>query len=210
MNPQRWIALGMLAITGICIATSNIWLTTLRGTNDSLTPTPTRSPESEGLEGAIPEGTGTPSSDSIDLTPTLDPVIADLMQSMGEENAAISNQPFVILAGDFTTIDSIHQATGTASIFQVGETRRVLRLDPFRVTNGPDLHVLLSRVDRPRTSTEAYSGSQDLGPLAGSDIAQNFEIPPGTSLDTYRSVVIYSLSLQIVYSTATLETVRGQ
>ena len=209
MNPQRWIALGMLAIAGICIATSNIWLTTLQGADSRPTPTPTLALGSAALQSAPGDAIGPP-VDAIDLTPTLDPVIADLMRSMGEDSAAISNQPFVILAGDFTTIDSIHQATGTASIFQVGETRRVLRLDPFRVTNGPDLHVLLSRVERPRTSAEAFGGSEDLGPLAGTDIAQNFEILPGTSLDTYKSVVIYSLSLQIVYSTATLETVRGQ
>src|SRR6185369_9806323 len=113
------------------------------------------------------------------------------------------------MAGDFIAIDATHQGSGTASIYQVGETRRVLRLDPLTVTTGPELHVLLAPHANPRTSTEALTGAIDLGPLASTTQAQNFELPPGTSLDTYKSVVIYSVSFNIVYTVATLEAVRG-
>jgi hypothetical protein len=208
MNVQRWIALGLLVLLGVCIATSNLWSAPFwenqAGTTstpqaeaaaggDAVTPTPDEA-VAAGAEGTV--------------TVTLNPVIEEMMASMGEERA-ISNEPFVILAGDFTTIDAMHHGQGTASVYQVGDTRNILRLDPLNVTNGPDLHVLLSPHLSPRTSTEALGDALDLGALASNTAAQNFEIPEGTDLDRYQSVVIYSMSLNIVYTTATLEAVRG-
>ncbi len=207
MNIQRWIALGMLALLIACVATSSLWTAPFRDEVDE-EPTATLQPDGSDLPPESAALSETPAAGT--ATPTLNPIIEEMMATAGAESVAMSNQPFVILAGDFTTIDATHQGTGTASIYQVGETQRVLRLDPFAVTSGPDLRVLLSTHPAPRTSTEALVGSIDLGPLRSATAAQNFEIPAGTSMDQYRSVVIYSLSFNIVYSTATLEPVRGQ
>jgi hypothetical protein len=205
MNIQRWIALGMLVLIGVCAGTSNIWIASLTNDDDETTPTPDLTGTSQvaeveaGDSEIIVAGT---------VTATLNPAVEAILADLGQD-AASSNQPFVILTGDFTTIDSLHQGTGVVSIYQVGERRYVLRLDPFTVTNGPDLHVLLSAQPAPRTSTDALTGHLDLGALASNSVAQNFEIPAGTFLDVYKGVVIYSRSLNIVYTTAELETVRG-
>ncbi len=204
MNAQRWLALGLVILIGACIATSNIWLTPLleRGEEGAATPTP---------QEAIAEGEGTATPLAPTPTPTLDPAIADIMADLGMEQIGVGIDPHIIMAGNFTTIDAMHRGEGTASIYRFSETQLVLRLDPFNVTTGPDLRVILSEHEAPRTSAEALLPTYvDLGPLRGPSGAQNYEIPPETDLGRYRSVVIYSMSLNIVYSTATLSEVRGR
>ncbi len=211
MNSQRWIALGgVVALIGLCIAVRGLWhARTSRGEGSSQPIAEEDATPESGASGtnATQESTSVPMGEA---TATLNPIVEEMMEALGEESTAIRNVPFVILAGDFTTIDAMHQAQGTASIYQAGEARYILRLDPLSVTNGPDLHVMLSPHQMPRTSTEALTGALDLGPLASNTAAQNFDIPAGTDLARYRSVVIYSLSLNVVYTTAELQTVRGQ
>jgi hypothetical protein len=205
MNVQRWIALGLIALMVACVSTSNLWVASVFPEEEEATPTPD-------LTGTAQVAEATSENEDLvvtgTVTATLNPAVATILADIGQD-PSVSNQPFVILTGDFTTIDPLHQGTGTASIYQVGDKRYVLRLGPFTVTNGPDLHVFLSPLPMPRTSTDALNGSLDVGALASSNIAQNFEIPSGTFLDIYKSVVIYSSSLNIVYTTAELKTVRG-
>jgi hypothetical protein len=211
MNTQRWIAVGMIALLVMCILSSNLWLTPLLERNEeqpSPTPTATLVAESELI-------TPTPTVDIIlTLTPepTLDPVVAEILEEIEfEEDEVMGIDPFVVLHGDFTIVDSMHRGEGTAAIYKVSEQQYVLRLDPFNVTNGPDLRVILSRHEMPRTSTEALLPDYlDLGALQNTLGAQNYEIPEIASIDKYNSVVIYSMSLNVVYSTATLTDVRGQ
>lgn len=210
MNLQRWIALGMLALIAACIATSNVWLAYFQDEDEEGTPTPEGTITGEPGEAVVSDAEGAATAEpELTATPTLNPIVVEMMEEAGEAGLAVSNEPVVVLAGDFTSIDAMHQGTGTASIYRVGDTRHILRLDPFTVTNGPDLHVLLSRHEAPRTSTDALVGSVDLGALASPNAAQNFEIPAGTDLNQYKSVVIYSISFNIVYTTAKLEAVRG-
>ena len=54
----------------------------------------------------------------------------------------------LIAAGQFTGADSFHQGAGNASIYQQGD-QRVLRFEDFSVTNGPDLHVILTENPAP-------------------------------------------------------------
>lgn len=205
MNAQRWLALGLVVLIVVCIATSNIWLTPLleRSEETPVTPTP------QGTSGTEEDGTPFPLTPT--PTPTLDPAIADIMADLGMEQMGVGIDPHIIMAGNFTTIDAMHRAEGMVSIYRFSETQRVLRLDPFSVTTGPDLHVLLSEHKAPRTSAEALLPTYvDLGILRSASGAQNYEIPTETDLSRYHSVVIYSMSLNIVYSTATLSEVRGR
>jgi hypothetical protein len=122
----------------------------------------------------------------------------------------VGDQPVIILGGEFTVIDELHRASGTASIYKLGGTKRALRLDPFEVTNGSDLRVILSQAAQPRTSADALLPEHlDLGPLKAPSGAQNYDIPAIANLDQYKSVVIYSLSLNLVYTSAPLRQVRG-
>jgi hypothetical protein len=208
VNAQRWLAVGLLALAILCVATSSVWTPYLHHGDE---PTPT--PPPAGTVVAELGVTVTPSATFVGqatVAPTLDPVVVELMRVTGIEMLGVGDEPYIIMAGDFTVIDTMHRAEGTASIYQIGDTKRALRLEPFTVTSGPDLHVLLSQHPEPRTSAEALLPVHvDLGALKVLSGAQNFDIPDGVPISSYNSVVIYSMSLNLVFSTATLEQVRG-
>ncbi len=217
MNTQRWIAVGFVALVALCIVGSNLWLAPLlEGREEGLTPTPEpgTAVDEEEAEPASDEVEGTPPAalePSLTPQPTMGPDVAAILADLEVEELGPGIDPFITRAGDFTTIDPMHRAEGHAAIYQISETQRALRLEPFTVTAGPDLRVILSPHEAPRTSAETLLPQYlDLGPLQSTEGAQNYAIPEGENIDQYRSVVIYSMSLNIVYSTATLADVRGQ
>jgi hypothetical protein len=79
-----------------------------------------------------------------------------------------------------------------------------LRLEPFQVTNGPDLYVYLAVHPRPRSRSDVDQGFVNLGRLKGNIGAQAYAIPAGTEIAEYRSVVIYCRAFHVVFSTAAL------
>jgi hypothetical protein len=209
MNAQRWIAMAMLAVLVVIVATSSLWLPLIKNRKSSHpTPTPeataaTATPEP--TQGFVPILRGTQT-----VVPTLDPVVIALMQEAGLKALGVGQNPVIVLGGEFTVVDDLHRASGTASVYKLGDKNRVLRLDPFEVTNGPDLWVFLSQTVEPRTSADALLPTYvNLGNLKLAEGAQNYDIPIGVNLDLYKSVVIYSTSLNLVFSSAPLEQVRG-
>jgi len=53
-------------------------------------------------------------------------------------------------SGNFTGAgDGIHNAAGTAKVVALGDGSKILRLENFRSTNGPNVHVYLSTDKRP-------------------------------------------------------------
>jgi hypothetical protein len=212
MNTQRWLALGILALIGLCLASSNVWLSALRSPeNDEPVETTV---SATATESAVEEATAD-SEAAILLTPTLtpteDPIIGELMEAAQMESLGVGDDPFVVMDGSFTTIDTLHRGEGTASLYELTDNQYVLRLEPFSVVAGPDLQVVLSTHEIPRTSAEALLPTYlDLGPLQSTEGSQNYSLPEGTDISPYKSVVIYSRSLNIIYTTATLTQVRGQ
>ena len=83
----------------------------------------------------------------------------------------------IVARGTFANSDSFHKSEGTATVYRVGQ-EIVLRLDPFKVTNGPALHAYLSGRASPRNSAELHaSGALDLGKLRGNIGAQKLSDP---------------------------------
>lgn len=194
MNVQRWITLGIVAgLIVLCVAVS------------------LPREESE-TESTAPTWTGTPSpATGSEATQTATPTVTPLMFVGEGVPTPIGDEPYIILSGDFVAVDPLYRGSGRASIYQVGDTRRVLRLDPFEVTDGPELHVLLSEHPEPRTSADVMLPTYvDLGALAMTNGAQNYEIPETVNLALYHSVVIYSTPFNTTYMTATLTEVRGR
>lgn len=114
-------------------------------------------------------------------------------------------EPHPLLSGTWIEIDPVHRAEGSATIWLAGE-ERVLRFEDFRVTNGPQLHVLLTK--NVPTSIFAGVGESgeyiDLGPLKGNIGNQNYSIPAEVDLTEYRSAVIYCVPFNVVFSSAEL------
>lgn len=110
----------------------------------------------------------------------------------------------VITTGDFTQINTVQWAEGTATIYQFPDNSKLLRFEEFQAANGPDLRVLLSASEAPTTIEEVQLGNLDieLGRLKGNIGSQNYIIPAQIDMSQYNSVVIYCRSFGVVFSTA--------
>ena len=106
-------------------------------------------------------------------------------------------------SGTFVGADDFHEGEGTAVIFQQGD-QRVLRFEDFRVTNGPDLHVILSKNPNPTDRDDIGDDYIDLGSLKGNVGNQNYDIPADVDLSAYQSVVIYCVPFHVLFSSATV------
>ena len=109
----------------------------------------------------------------------------------------------VVKSGDFRDGDSFHKGSGTATIYRAPDGKHLLRLKNFRVTNGPDLRVLLVPASDPQ-GRDDVQGYLELGKLKGNLGNQNYFLPDGEDATDYHSVVIFCYPFKVVFSVATL------
>lgn len=108
-------------------------------------------------------------------------------------------QPRAVSRGDWKGADEFHFARGRAIVIETAPGQYVLRVEDFSVRNGPDLFVMLS------PAPDGYrDGALKLGRLRATDGAFNYEIPPGTDLARFQSVVIWCEQFATLFGTATL------
>ncbi|MDJ1009421.1 MAG: DM13 domain-containing protein [Paracoccaceae bacterium] len=108
-------------------------------------------------------------------------------------------------SGAFRDADRVHQGQGMATLFEDGAGRAVLRFTDFEVTNGPDLEVWLVGAADPQSSADVTNSTWlSLGRLKGNIGDQNYDIPAGTDLSQYGSVVIWCEQFGVLFSPATL------
>ena len=143
--------------------------------------------------------------------------VEDTMASMAEFSERVSEAMPVsmvtgatgavkVKAGSFQDADQFHRGSGQASIYRSPDGAHLLRLENLNVTNGPDLHVVLSPHPSPDSRGDVkVPGYVDLGKLKGNKGDQNYEIPNGVDIDVQASVVIYCKPFSVVFSVATLE-----
>ncbi|MBI4306523.1 MAG: DM13 domain-containing protein [Chloroflexi bacterium] len=124
------------------------------------------------------------------------------MELMPDEMAAAS----AVSTGQFRDADSFHKGSGKATIYRLPDGSHVLRLEDFRVTNGPDLHVILSpSPDISDREDVKVAGYVDLGSLKGNIGNQNYPIPEDAGTGRFGSVVIYCKPFHVVFSVAPLQ-----
>lgn len=111
--------------------------------------------------------------------------------------------PVAVRQGQFRDADNFHRGSGAATLYQLPDGNHILRFEEFEVTNGPDLHVLLVSNPNP-TSSDDKGEYVDLGALKGNVGSQNYDIPAGTDLSQYQSVIIYCVPFRVVFAVATL------
>jgi len=109
----------------------------------------------------------------------------------------------ILLQGSF--YDVIHAGGGEALVYQLADGSRILRLQDFKVDNGPDLHVYLVPLNPiPSSIGTEIPGSVDLGALKGNIGDQNYEIPADLDLSQFQSVVIWCQPFRVPFIAATL------
>ncbi len=120
-------------------------------------------------------------------------------ESMGSEMSKISTVS--LKNGSFRNEDGLHRGSGNATIYRLEDESHVLRFEDFKVTNGPDLHVLLMVDPEGRDKSQGYL---DLGKLKGNIGNQNYTIPADTDISNYNAVMIYCQPFHVIFSTAPL------
>ena len=138
--------------------------------------------------------------------------VEDTMVKASKENTSASEamptgSASVVARGTFRGSDDFHRGEGTATLYRVGQDV-VLRLDPFKVTNGPDLHVILTKNAAPKSRPDVDEGYVEVTKLKGNIGSQNYALPQGLRLGDYHAVVIYCKPFHVVFATATLQAVQ--
>lgn len=119
--------------------------------------------------------------------------------------AAAQNEagPKQVAAGDFH--DGAHETKGRASVYQLADGKRVLRLTDFQTSNGPDVRVYLVAADDARDNdTVKRAGFVEVSPLKGNVGDQNYELPADADLSKYRAVTIWCKRFGVNFGTAPL------
>lgn len=137
-------------------------------------------------------------------------VEAEMLAAEGEtttaDDAMPEADPVKLRAGQFMGADSFHRGSGEVGVYQLGDGSRILRLEDIDITNGPDLHVILSPVAMAGNRADVMaSGYVDLGALKGNRGSQNYDIPAAVAIgDGDWTVVVYCQPFHVIFATATL------
>jgi hypothetical protein len=120
-----------------------------------------------------------------------------VIENMSDTMIPTNTKP---LMGNFIDAgDGFHKAEGVAKVIDLTDGRTFLRLENLKTTNGPDLYVYLS------TGKDA-SEIVDLGRLKGNIGNQNYEIPAGTDLSKFNTVLIWCKAFSTLFGSAQLST----
>jgi hypothetical protein len=90
-----------------------------------------------------------------------------------------------------TFISLDHETSGGLVVLRGADDKVYVRFEDLRTDNGPDLKVYLSTNEADGPGGAFDDDFVDLGRLQGNIGSQNYEIPAGTDLSRFRSVVIW-------------------
>ena len=100
--------------------------------------------------------------------------------------------------GTWMGVDGFHFAEGTATILSNGQGDYVLRLENFRVRNGPDIHFFLS------ADSQVGPGDVDLGTVTATMGNYNVPIPPGVDVDGVNFALVHCVPANFLFASAPL------
>ena len=109
----------------------------------------------------------------------------------------------VLAKGDFRGL--AHETKGAATVHQLADGKRILRLSNFETSNGPDVHVYLVAAEMANdNATVTQAGFIDLGSLKGNKGDQNYDVPADADLNKYKSVSIWCARFGVNFGAASL------
>jgi hypothetical protein len=119
--------------------------------------------------------------------------------------AATDAAPAMITLATGSFHSNAHETRGTATVINLGQGRRVLRLTNFATSNGPDVRVyLVAAGDVQDNATVKTAGFVELGEMKGNIGDQNYEIPTAVDLANYRTVTIWCKRFSVNFGSAPL------
>lgn len=124
-------------------------------------------------------------------------------QKVNEQFPTASAASNKLASGQFH--NGAHETKGTATVFQLADGKKTLRLTDFATSNGPDVHVyLVASNDAKDNNTVTNAGFIDVGTLKGNIGDQNYDLPAGVDLAKYRAVTIWCKRFGVNFGTAPL------
>ena len=111
-------------------------------------------------------------------------------QKVNEQFPTASAASNKLASGQFHS--GAHETKGNATVFQLADGKKTLRLTDFATSNGPDVHVyLVASDDAKDNDTVTQAGFIDVGSLKGNLGDQNYDLPANADLTKYRAVTIW-------------------
>jgi hypothetical protein len=103
-------------------------------------------------------------------------------------------------------LSGLHTAAGEVIIYQFPDNRKILRIEDLQVTNGPNLQLVLSTSEAPLFGEDLGRDRINLGPLLSPAGDQNYVdvVPTEININSYRSLVIYNSTYDILFAVAPL------
>lgn len=108
--------------------------------------------------------------------------------------------PVVLVQGELQRVDDLHNGKGPVRIVRIGD-QRIVRFENVTISNAPDVHMYLSRETGGKW---AEASSLYLGPLKATSGSFNYDIPAGTDLAPYKSVVVWCRAFAVLITWADL------
>ena len=122
----------------------------------------------------------------------------------GAAMASIEKGLMAVTKGNFKGL--AHETKGLASIYQLPDGKRTLRLTDFETSNGPDVHVYLTAAEVEKGSDAIkQAGFIDLGSMKGNKGDQNYDIPADADLNKYKNVTIWCARFGVNFAQAALD-----
>lgn len=121
----------------------------------------------------------------------------------GPTSTTAPAEPVVLAEGAFVSQE--HDTAGTARVLALPDGSRILRLEGFSTSDGPDVHVWLSDAAADG-EWAAYDDGRyvPLGMIKATDGNHNYVIPAEADLTGLRSVVIWCDRFNVAFGSAPL------
>jgi hypothetical protein len=111
-------------------------------------------------------------------------------------------EPAVLASGSF--VDGEHSTSGRATVLQLPDGSRFVRLEDFSTSDGPDVHVWITDQQAGGDDWGKYDDGRylELGSLKGTDGNQNYAIPADADLAGLTSVIIWCDRFNVAFGSA--------
>jgi Electron transfer DM13 len=122
-------------------------------------------------------------------------------------SSAAAAAPRPLSRGSF--ISQAHDTSGTATVLQLPDGSKVLRLEGLSTSDGPDVKVWLTDAPATRDGGSAVDRGAylSLGDLKGNKGNQNYPIPANADLKTLRTVSVWCDRFNVSFGAAALTAV---